>query len=93
MADTPDLSVRLTQRDKEFVEQQVEAGLYDNAEEVVSAGLKALDSEDYKKSQLLHQIDAADDQFARGEFLTLTTAQELAESIKERGRKILAERR
>jgi len=84
--------IHLSDSDKAFIHEQIEAGRYESAEDVVSAGLRALDSEEYRLAELRRQIEAADQQIARGEYLTFTSAAELAASISERGRKILVEK-
>lgn len=85
MADTSDLSVRLTDRDKEFVEQQVEAGLYDNAEEVVSAGLRALGSEELDLAELKALIQEGMDDVAAGRVYEYQSAEDMLKDIKSMG--------
>ena len=85
MADTSDLSVRLTQRDKEFVEQQVEAGLYDNAEEVVSAGLRALGEEERDLVNLKALIQEGLDDVAAGRVHEYESAEDMLKDIKSMG--------
>lgn len=78
--------VHLSEQDRRFIEEQVGAGNYKDAEEVIAAGLRLLGSE----TEMLRQMIAdADAQFERGEHLTFTTADALADSIIDRGMRLL----
>lgn len=78
--------IHLSDAQKAFIEEQVKSGAYKDADEVVAAGLSRLGSE---AEQLRDMIAQADAQFARGEYHTFTTADALADSIIERGMRIL----
>jgi antitoxin ParD1/3/4 len=87
MADTSDLSVRLAERDKEFIEQQVEAGLYDSPADVVSAGLRALKSEELKLAELKAMIQEGLDDVAAGRVYEYESAEDMLRDIKSMGAK------
>lgn len=74
--------IHLSDKHKAFIEEQVKAGAYKDADEVVAAGLSRLRSENELLKQMIAEADA---QFERGEYLTFTTADALADSIIERG--------
>ncbi|MBW6420556.1 type II toxin-antitoxin system ParD family antitoxin [Rhizobium sp. XQZ8] len=78
--------IHLSDKDKSFIEEQVRAGTYKDADEVVAAGLSRLGSENELLSEMIAEADA---QFERGEYRTFTTADALADSIIERGMRIL----
>ena len=78
--------IHLSEQDRAFIEEQVKAGLYKNADEVVAAGLRLLGSETEMLRQMIAEADA---QFERGEYLKFTTADALADSVIERGMKLL----
>lgn len=78
--------IHLSEQHKAFIDEQVKAGTYKDADEVIAAGLQRLGSE----TELLRQMIAeADAQFDRGEYLTFTTADALADSVIERGMRLL----
>ncbi|MEN3146612.1 type II toxin-antitoxin system ParD family antitoxin [Neorhizobium sp. IRAMC:178] len=78
--------IHLSEQHKAFIDQQVKTGAYKDADEVIAAGLQRLGSE----TELLQQMIAeADAQFERGEYLTFTTADALADSVIERGMRLL----
>ncbi|EUB95092.1 putative protein family UPF0156/MetJ /Arc repressor [Rhizobium sp. CF080] len=78
--------IHLSEKQQAFIDAQVEAGVYKDANEVIAAGLQRLGSE----TELLQQMIAeADAQFERGEYLTFTTADALADSVIERGMRLL----
>lgn len=78
--------IHLSDKDRAFIEEQVKSGAYDNAEDVVAAGLSRLGSED---EHLRAMIAEADAQLDRGEFVSFESAEAHADSIIERGMRIL----
>ncbi|WP_117194193.1 type II toxin-antitoxin system ParD family antitoxin [Rhizobium terrae] len=78
--------IHLSEKDRAFIEEQVKAGLYKDADEVVAAGLSRLGSENELLREMIAEADA---QFERGDYHTFTTADALADSIIERGMRIL----
>jgi antitoxin ParD1/3/4 len=57
------LSVTVGERFEKFVREQVEGGRYNNASEVVRAGLRLLETEEELRRRKLAELDAA---LARG---------------------------
>lgn len=74
--------IHLSVEQQSFIDQQVRAGGYKDATEVVAAGLRLLGSDTEMLRQMIAEADA---QFERGEYLTFTTADSLADSVIERG--------
>ncbi|KQQ37738.1 addiction module antitoxin [Rhizobium sp. Leaf306] len=69
-----------------FIEEQVKTGAYESAEDVVAAGLSRLGSEDELLRTMIAEADA---QLERGEFVRFDNADTHADSIIERGMRIL----
>jgi antitoxin ParD1/3/4 len=78
--------IHLSDKQKAFIEEQVNSGAYDSAEDVISDGLSRLGSEN---EELRAMIAEADAQLARGEFVTYANAAAHADSIIERGMRLL----
>lgn len=78
--------IHLNAHDRRFVEEQIEAGHFTDADEVVSAALASLGRED---ERLKAMIAVADAQLDRGEFVTFASADAHADSIIERGMRLL----
>jgi len=76
-------------RFEKFVTKQVESGRFNNASEVVRAGLRLLEDEETKLEELRKLIDEGDADIAAGRYTIYETAGELAEAIKAGGRKRL----
>ncbi|AYD00384.1 type II toxin-antitoxin system ParD family antitoxin [Neorhizobium sp. NCHU2750] len=81
--------IHLSDEQKAFIEEQVKSGAYDNPEDVIAAGLSLLGSED---KHLRAMIAEADAQLDRGEFVSFDSADAQADSIIERGMRILNRR-
>lgn len=87
----PTRNINLTEHYDRFVEEQVEAGKYKNASEVLRAGLRLLEQEtrtDEQKLALLRKLaregfDALD----QGEGLTLASDKQLSDAIAKIGRR------
>ncbi len=78
--------IHLKDDDLAFIEEQVKTGAYENAADVIAAGLSRLGSED---ELLRTMIAEADNQLERGEFVRFANADAHADSIIERGMRIL----
>ncbi|KXG86398.1 type II toxin-antitoxin system ParD family antitoxin [Agrobacterium bohemicum] len=74
--------IHLSEQDRKFIDEQVKAGAFEDADAVVHASLQLLGSE---QEELKRMIADADAQFERGEYLTFTTADNWADSIIKRG--------
>jgi antitoxin ParD1/3/4 len=70
-----------------FVARQVECGRFDNASEVVRAGLRLLEDYENKMAELRAMIDEADEAVARGDVRTYASARELSDEIIKRSRR------
>jgi antitoxin ParD1/3/4 len=78
--------IHLTDKHRAFIEEQVKLGAYSNADEVIAEGLNRLGSENELLKDMIAKADA---EFERGEYLTFESADALADSVIERGMKIL----
>ncbi len=92
------MNITLTPELEELIERKVKSGRFNSAGEVVREGLYLLDLEDdfqeLKKERLREEILKADEQFKNGQFITITSEEEMSdflEGIIERGKKRLAE--
>ena len=70
-----------------FVTRQVECGRFDNASEVVRAGLRLLEDYENRMAELRALIDEGDAAIARGDVRTYGSARELSDEIIERSRR------
>ncbi len=83
-------NVQLTVDQQRFVEQQIEAGRYQNASEVLRAGLRLLEQqeqEDQERLQLLRALaKEAFEQIDQGTGIELVSDQQLRDYIAQIGR-------
>ncbi|WCK13962.1 type II toxin-antitoxin system ParD family antitoxin [Agrobacterium tumefaciens] len=78
--------IHLSEQDEKFIEEQVAAGVYSDADAVIHASLQLLSSDEGRTVQLRNMIREADEEFERGEYVTFTTADDLTAYIIERAR-------
>jgi antitoxin ParD1/3/4 len=78
------------ERFERFISHQVESGRFNNASEVVRAGLRLLEDEETKLAELRRLIDEGDAGLAAGQGIPIESPKQLAELIKAGGRKRLA---
>ncbi len=78
--------IHLSEQDEKFIEEQVAAGVYSDADAVIHASLQLLSSNEGRIVQLRNMIREADEEFERGEYVTFTTADDLTAYIIERAR-------
>ncbi|AHK00956.1 type II toxin-antitoxin system ParD family antitoxin [Rhizobium rhizogenes] len=78
--------IHLSEQDEKFIEEQVAAGVYSDADAVIHASLQLLSSDEGRIVQLRNMIREADEEFERGEYVTFTTADDLTAYIIERAR-------
>jgi len=84
-------NVILTDRYERFIEQQVSAGNYEDASDVLRAGLRLLEQQSQSEAQKLALLKKlAEDGFAsldQGQGLSLSGSEQLAEAIEQIGRR------
>jgi antitoxin ParD1/3/4 len=73
-----------------FIASQLEAGRFNNASEVVRAGLRLLEDHEIEMRQVRDAIGKADAEIARGEGVSYASARELSDDIVKRGMDRLA---
>ena len=87
----PTRNINLTDRYDQFVEEQVEAGKYKNASEVLRAGLRLLEQQSQTEEQKLTLLKklAADgfEALDQGQGLSLSGDKRLADAVGRIGRK------
>lgn len=72
-------------RYEEFIASQIEAGRFNNASEVVRAGLRMLEDYETRLSQLRAMTDAGDVDIKAGNVFEYANAEELTNDIVKRG--------
>ena len=78
--------IHLSEQDEKFIEEQVAAGVFKDANSVVSAGLQLLSSDEGRLAELRKMIHEADAEFERGDYVTFSTDDDLTAYIIERAR-------
>jgi len=68
------------------IDSQLAAGRFDNASEVVRAGLRLLEDYEARMSRLRQDISKADAQFTNGEGIAVSDSRAFANDIVGRGR-------
>jgi antitoxin ParD1/3/4 len=81
--------IQLSDEDRAFIESKMRTGAYRSAEDVVRAGLRLLDRND---EHIREMIDAADAQVASGDTVRFDSADAVADSIIDRGMRLLNRR-
>ncbi len=94
------MNVSLTPELETLVNQKVKTGLYNSASEVVREALRLLEEQDQikelRRDELRKEIMKGVDDIKAGRYVTLETQEDfdnLAERIKQEGRKKLAKRK
>lgn len=86
----PTRNINLTEHDDQFIEEQVEAGKYQNASEVLKAGLRLLEQQtqtDEEKVALLRRLAAEGfDSFDQGQGVRFSNENTLKNAISRIGR-------
>ena len=87
------MNVSLTPELEKLVNDKLKTGMYQTASEVIREGLRLLKDRDERQAQLRAQVRVGFDAIERGEYETYdeSTTKELAQDIKRRGRKRLAQ--
>jgi len=74
-------TIHLNDGDKAFIEEQIKAGHYEDADAVLHAGLKLLRSQNAKLAELRSMIDKADRQIENGEFVSFSSTDDMTDYI------------
>ena len=69
-----------------FIDEQVSSGRYNNASEVVRAGLRLLERDELQLSELRRMIEDGDRQIANGEYVEFSTDDDLTAYIVARAK-------
>jgi len=73
------------ERYEEFIATQVKVGRFNNASEVVRAGLRMLEDYETRLGEVRGLIDAGDAELATGEGMAFSSARELTDAVVKRG--------
>ena len=86
------MEVHLTPDQQAFVRQAVESGRLRRAEDAIREALSLWEERERARAEILTAVDAAEASLARGDGRTITqeSMRQLAEEVKQRGRKRLA---
>lgn len=86
------MEVQLTPDQKAFVRQAIESGRLQREEDAVKEALSLWENRERSRAEILAAVDEAEASLARGEGRAITqeSMQELAASVKQRGRARLA---
>jgi len=68
-----------------FIAKQVETGRFNNASEVVRAGLRMLEDYETRLNEARALVDAADAEIADGKGIEYATSQDMTDEIVKRG--------
>lgn len=74
-------TIHLNDGDKAFIEEQVKAGHYEDADAVLHAGLRLLRSQKAKLTELRAMIGEADRQIENGEYVSFSSTDDLTDYI------------
>ena len=75
-----------------FIANQIEAGRFNNAREVVRAGLRMLEDYETRAAELRASIDAGDANIKSGNVFEYANAEELTNDIIKRGMERLSQK-
>jgi antitoxin ParD1/3/4 len=73
--------IHLSDEDRAFIEEQVKAGVYKDADAVVAAGLRLLGSEEGEVEELRHLIQQGIDDVDAGRAMRFESAEEMTAHI------------
>ena len=69
-----------------FIDEQISSGRFNNASEVVRAGLRLLERDEMKLTELRRLIEEGDRQIANGDYVEFSTADDLTAYIVEQAK-------
>ncbi|UXT48441.1 type II toxin-antitoxin system ParD family antitoxin [Agrobacterium tumefaciens] len=78
--------IHLSEQDEKFIEEQVAAGVYSDADAVIHASLQLMSSDEGRLAALRNMIREADEEFERGDYVTFAEEDDLTAYIIERAR-------
>ena len=86
------MELRLTPDQKAFVRQAIQSGRLQREEDAVQEALALWEERERARAEILGAVDEAEASLARGEgrIITEQSMRELADEVKQRGRKRLA---
>ncbi len=86
------MEVHLTDDQKAFIRQAIEAGRFAREEDALQEAMNLWEERERTRAEILAAVDVAEASLARGEgrTITQTSMRGLAEEVKERGRVRLA---
>jgi Arc/MetJ-type ribon-helix-helix transcriptional regulator len=86
------MEVELTPDQQAFVQQAIESGRFDRAEDAVQEALLLWEGRERTRVEILAAVDRAEASLARGDGIAITqqSMSDLAEEVKQRGRARLA---
>ncbi len=86
------MEVNLTPDQKAFIRQAIESGRLHREEDAVQEALSLWEERERSRAEILTAVDAAEASIARGEGRAITqdSVRELADEVKQRGRRRLA---
>jgi antitoxin ParD1/3/4 len=73
--------IDLDETEKAFIEEQLQAGSYKSADDVVRAGLRLLRKQEAKIAELRAMIKEGEDDFVAGRFHAYDSAEEMLQDI------------
>ena len=84
MGDSIKKSVVLSAHFDDFIDRQIASGRFNNASEVVRAGLRLLERDESELEELRRLIKEGEDDIAAGRTMTFSSAEELTAYIKSK---------
>lgn len=69
------------ERYEHFINEQIQVGRFNNASEVVRAGLRMLEDHEARLADLRREIDLADSQIANGDGIEMISAEDLTRAV------------
>jgi antitoxin ParD1/3/4 len=75
--------IHLSEQDRAFVEEQIQTGIYENADAVIAAGLRLLGSEEGKMMELQRLLQEGLDDVEAGRVYEYETAEDLLKDIQQ----------
>jgi antitoxin ParD1/3/4 len=73
------------ERYETFIADQISSGRFNNASEVVRAGLRLLEDYETRLNDVRAKVDAADAEIAAGKGITFTSGKALTDEVVKRG--------